>query len=72
MYACGRCHCAVRCQAGKHERIFFGNCQVCGQETTVMDCVGGEVVAKHRQTPAPFGIDIYRNVKTVDYRRKQK
>lgn len=72
MYACGRCHCAVRCKAGTHERIFFGNCQVCGQETTIMDCVGGEVVGKQRMMPPPNGLDIYRNVKTVEYRRKRK
>lgn len=72
MFACSRCHVAVECKAGRHQLTYFGVCEVCGHETTIFDCVGGEVIAKHRLRPPGCGISAYLHTGRVEYPRKRR
>lgn len=70
MMACSQCHMRVWCQTGEHELTFFDKCQICGLETTVVDCVTGRVRSVVQHSSKAVGIQAYLNTKQVHYERR--
>ena len=74
MFACGPCHDDRRCPAGKHERIYWAKCELCGKECQCYECMLGEKMGPAAPETARKLRAMYLNVKRIEYspRRKRK
>ena len=72
MYTCKKCHSRHECPAGKHERLYWAKCEMCGEELNCFDCMPG---AKKRWAPQQskaMGIAAYLHTGRVYYKRGEE
>ena len=72
MYVCETCHAGHECPAGRHERLYWAKCELCGEDVNCFDCLPG---AKRRWLPGGakrWGIEAYLHTGRVYYKRGEE
>lgn len=71
MYVCEGCHAGRECSAGRHERLYWAKCEMCGGELNCFECIPGP---KRGRAAADkrCGIDAYLHTRRVRYKRGEE
>jgi hypothetical protein len=72
MYACERCHGEHECPAGRHERLYWARCELCGDELNCFDCVLGPRKSRGPAGAKRWGIEAYLHTGRVHYKRGEE
>ncbi len=73
MFACGPCHDQRRCPAGRHERVYWAKCGLCGKECQCYECMLGELKAPMASPEWALKLRaMYLNVQRIEYPRRRR
>lgn len=72
MYVCKGCHAGHECPAGRHERLYWAKCEMCGSEENCFDCMPGAKVRHEGPESRKWGIAAYLHTRRVRYKRGEE